>query len=338
MVRADEKPSLVELSPSDEAAIERGLDRLLALQDARSGAFGRQHKVAVTSLAGLALLASGDQIQRGRRGAAIHGAVRYLLSPEILTRPRPGLVFITDGVDQGRMHAYGFAVLFLAQVYGHSDRDLEIREALDGAVRTIVRAQTSRGGWGYRLRGEPQWGDDEASVTVTQIQALRAVRNAGVHVPGACIDSAIGYVKQSMHSDGGVRYSLSMRGKQASNVSFELTAAAVATLNASGVYRSEYLTRGLGYLRRALQKERTPDRAAGDFYFYGNFFAAQAFFQASGADWEGWFPPVRQELLEAQRTNGGWESPKRNFDEAYATASALLILQLPRRYLPIYQR
>ena len=58
-------------------------------------------------------------------------------------------------------------------------------------------------------------------------------------------------------------------------------------------------------------------------------------FQAGGRDWTEWYPSMQRELLEKQRADGSWEDP-RNFGEAYATASALLILEMPKRYLPIF--
>ena len=340
---ADEPGSaLEELTPAADEAIERGLQRLVELQDRTTGCVGDRFRVASTSLGGLALLSAGDQAGRGVRASAVEGAIRYLLL-DTVKRPggTPGSVLFHDGLEtQGKMHAHGFATLFLAEAYGSTSRDDEIREAIRGAIVTTLRAQTARGGWGYYVRGEAEWGtegQDEASVTITQIQALRAARNAGFSVPAEAIKRAVGYVRACMTRDGSCRYSLTM-GAEGARTSFELTAAAVSTLNASGVYEgSEELERGLGYLEETLARYATPDRAATDFYFYGNLYAAQAFFQAGGRRWQQWYPAVRRSLLERQKPSGGWESP-RNFGEAYATASAVLILNIPRRLLPIFQR
>jgi hypothetical protein len=225
-------------------------------------------------------------------------------------------------------------MLFLAECYGMSDRDAEIREALRGAIETSLRSQTAMGGWGYYIRGvDSDFGQDEASVTITQIQALRASRNVGFYVPAAGIERAIRYVQQSMTADGSCRYSRTMRG-EGNRTSYELTAAAVSTLHAAGIYDSDEVRRGRAYLRGRLREAKTPGAAASDFYFYGNLYAAEAMFQAGGEDWRSWYAGMREELLKSQKPNGGWEDP-RNLGEAYATASALLILQMPRRYLPI---
>ena len=47
-----------------------------------------------------------------------------------------------------------------------------------GAVKLIARSQSGPGGWLYT----PDSNGDEGSVTVTQIQALRACRNAGIRI------------------------------------------------------------------------------------------------------------------------------------------------------------
>lgn len=324
------------VASSHSRVVDRGLTRLVELRDARTGAFGGSYRVASTSLAGLALLASGNHVNRGPHGVAVRGAVDYLLDV-VMQQPRPGLRFFAGSENQGKMHAHGFAMLFLAQVYGQSYRDVEIHDALAAAIVTTALAQTTRGGWGYHLRSDPGWGDDEASVTITQIQALRAARNAGFYVDKAVIDKAVGYVKASMTREGACRYSLTMQGAEAKRASFELTAAAVATLNASGVYHSEELALGLRYLATQAAKYKTPDRACTDFYFYGNLYAAQAMFQAGDDQWSMWNSVVRKRLADKQLSSGGWTSP-RHFGEAYATAVALLVLQLPKGYLPILER
>ena len=352
--RAEDAPGIHELTPTTEAAIQRGIDFLIEKQDhSGKGSWGGDFKLASTSLAGLALVASGDSYNRGHAGHAIADAVHYLLTiAKTEVRGRPDQCFFSDGQkQQGRVHAHGFAMLFLAEVYGHTTKELdaEIKRALRGAVSVSLEAQTDAGGWGYSFRFDPEWGSgdqDEGSVTVTQVQALRAARNVGIYVPTDAIGRALGYLKRSMNTvDGACKYSLSKSfdPKEASRRSFELTAAAVSTLNASGIYigaggaHSNELTRGLEYLRTTMKTYKNPFFAATDFRFYGNFYAAQAMFQAEPRDWEAWYAPVYQELVNQQLDSGGWKQ-ERNFGEAYSTASALLILQLPRRYLPIFQR
>ena len=69
-------------------------------------------------------------------------------------------------------------------------------------MKLIVGSQNKEGGWRYL----PKVGDADLSVTVTQLMALAAARDAGVDVPKETIDRAIDYVKKSQNGDGGFRY------------------------------------------------------------------------------------------------------------------------------------
>ena len=99
------------------------------------------------------------------------------------------------------MYGHGFATMFLAECYGMSPRP-ELREKLAKAVKIIVNSQNKEGGWRY----QPVRADADISVTVCEIMALRAARNAGLFVPNETIDRAIDYVKRSQNADGGFMY------------------------------------------------------------------------------------------------------------------------------------
>ena len=48
-----------------------------------------------------------------------------------------------------------------------------------------------------------------------------------------------------------------------------------------------------------------------------------------------WWPVIRDELLEKQTAEGFWQGQAGN---EYGTAMALIILQIPNRLLPIFQK
>src|SRR5205807_895519 len=68
---------------------------------------------------------------------------------------------------------------------------------------------------------------DEGSVTVTQMQGLRAARDAGIAVPRSILDKAMKYLENSTTDNGGVVYSLA-QGSRAGGARPALTAATVA--------------------------------------------------------------------------------------------------------------
>ena len=96
------------------------------------------------------------------------------------------------------MYGHGFATLFLAEVYGMYS-DPTIREKLTRAVELIINTQNDEGGWRY----DPKRNEADISVTICQVMALRAARNAGVFVSNETIDACVDYVKRSQNPDGG---------------------------------------------------------------------------------------------------------------------------------------
>src|SRR5207253_2681192 len=107
-----------------------------------------------------------------------------------------------QGGGHGPMYSHGFGTLFLAEVYGmaHDKKQRErLHNTLKLAVELIVRHQNNKGGWRYKL------GDGEAdiSVTICQIMALRAARNAGFAVPKETADKCIKYVKSCQNLGAG---------------------------------------------------------------------------------------------------------------------------------------
>ena len=69
--------------------------------------------------------------------------------------------------------------------------------------------------------------------------------------------------------------------------------------------------------------------------FYTNLYAAQAFYQAGDKYWDPYFPRTRDELIKIQSADGSWQM---DVGTTFSTSIALIILQLPYKYLPIYQR
>ena len=161
-----------------DAAVRPSLDYLASLQK-RQGyweANQGQYKVAMTALVGTAMLSEGSTTTSGRYAKEIRLAVDYLLS---MSRPN-GLIGFRE--DYHYTYGHGFSMLFLSQVYGEEEdehRRDEIREVLTRAVQYCADAQTSKGGWGYVSAKEGS-DFDEGATCITQVQGLRACRNAGL--------------------------------------------------------------------------------------------------------------------------------------------------------------
>ena len=171
--------------------------------------------------------------------------------------------------------------------------------------------------------------DADVSVTICQVMALRSARNAGLEVDAGVIDRAVEYVKRCQNPDGGFRYQA-----DTGSSAWPRSAAGVATLFYAGIYDDESIDRGVEYLERVALPGT--NRASRAHYFYGQYYGVQAMFLAGGEHWARWWPAVRTELLETQEDDGSW--PDSTVGSEYGTAMALIVLQMPKRYLPIFQK
>jgi hypothetical protein len=119
---------------------------------------------------------------------------------------------------------------------------------------------------------------------------------------------------------------------------FARTAAGALSLQVAGKYRAGEVKEGIQYLLGfyPLTEKKEQDQ----FYYYGQYYAAMSIYQAQslgewGRDaWRRWYPAITKSLIAAQKPEGKWDGA---YDE-YPTAIAVLVLSIPHRYLPIYQR
>jgi len=316
-----------EITPELTTAVNKGIDYLVK-QQAPDGAFGDGRfgrNVAVTSLAAIAVMADGNLPGRGPHADAIAKAVEYVLQ----NATESGL--IASDSSSGPMYGHGFATLFLGEVYGmtagggDNAQAQKLHEALVKAVHLIEQTQNEQGGWRYN----PVPYDADVSVTICQIMALRSARNAGIEVAKDTVDRAVDYVRRCQNADGGFRYQLDL-GPSA----WPRSAAGVATFFYAGIYEDKAIDSGLDYIaREAMPGATNPGRAH---YWYGHYYSVQAMYLAGGPSWARWWPAVRDELLHVQQDDGHWED--RAVGDVYGTAMALIVLQMPKRYLPIFQK
>lgn len=324
----DPLPDLV--TPKSAQAVSRGLD-FLAKQQLADGSFNggdaEAYPTAMAGLSGMAFLSSGSTSTRGPYADQIRRCMQYL------ARQQQENGLIAAGNENGRpMYGHGFGLLFLASAFGmETDRDRrkKIQTVIENAIDLTVSSQSPRGGWIYT----PNPSSDEGSVTITQMQALRACRNAGFDVPDRCVEGAIRYLEICRTSEGGIRYSFSSGG----GTRPAITAAAVCCLYTAGEYDSPLAADCLAYID---QYHRSNAIAGIGHDYYHHFYAAQAFFQASEEHWQDYFPKVRDYFVAEQQPDGSWGdgSWSSGVGAVYGTAMGCVILQLPYRYLPIYQR
>ncbi|MFK7959242.1 MAG: prenyltransferase/squalene oxidase repeat-containing protein [Phycisphaerales bacterium] len=320
-IGAQNNPLEDEITPALEAAVQKGFAYLAAQQnDDGSFGHGRYGKhVGISSLCAIAFMADGNLPGRGPFGDRVERALEFVLDHAT----DAGL--LAAETSHGPMYGHGFATLFLGEIYGMNPTDERVREALEKAVDIIIGSQNEEGGWRYN----PVPMDADVSVTICQVMALRSARNAGIKVPKETIERAVEYVRECQNDDGGFRYMRSPGGS-----AWPRTAAGVAALFYAGEHDDESIDRGLDYLvRNAFPGSRLANRSH---QYYGHYYAVQAMYLAGGERWATWWPAIRQELMSTQHPEGGWLDHYAG--GAYSSAMSLIVLQMPKRYLPIFQR
>lgn len=325
--------SAAEMSPEAERAVQRGLDWLAARQS-RIGhwtAGEGNYPTAITALAGIALLCEGSTTTQGKYAANLRRTVDFLVG-----RSRPNGLIGDPATDDRYTYGHGFAMLFLSQVLGEEEDQERRQQLIDVLVRAVKfsgEAQTKAGGWGY-VSAKDGYDFDEGSTTITQVQALRGCRNAGIPVPNEVIDKAIKYIRKCTTAEGGVQYN-----SQGGGVRPAITAAAVACMFNAGEYDSEYVAKLLKTSKKYLSNLR--DQGFGHWH-YTHYYYAQVMYREGGRNaegkkaWEAYRDAIAARLVSEASPDGSWNQGF--IGVAYTTAVNLTILQLEKGTLPIYQR
>jgi hypothetical protein len=170
----------------------------------------------------------------------------------------------------------------------------------------------------------------------------------GIHVPVTTIRNAQNYVYRSAVRSNDRTYrgfrggygdeggSFRYQNREHTRATFPLTAAGVTTLYAAGEYDSPIIRDALDYMDRQLESF-SADNGGHYFFFYGHYYAVQAYYITGDPKWTKYFKVIKRILLEQQRADGSWQCHTGPGD-AFGTAIATLILQIPLQYLPIFQR
>jgi hypothetical protein len=168
-------------------------------------------------------------------------------------------------------------------------------------------------------------------VTVTQIHGLRACREAGIHVPKEIIDKACRYIATCATSSGGIAYSTRSRGAPR----LPITAAAVSTMYYAGQYDHPVALKALAYLKKNMDYKDKSFGFRGHFS-YAMMYACQAMYLSDAKNWSRFYPAAQSAFKSQQALDGSW--PHAGTGPVFGTAVAVLSLQLPYAYLPIFQR
>jgi len=313
-----------------------------------------QYTVSMTALGGMSLICEGSTLREGKYRDNIRRAVTWLMD-----RVQPnGLIGVPTSASEGGryMYGHGFALMFLACCVGEEDNARNratLVEKLEKAAHYSWEAQTNRGGWGY-ISAKDGSNFDEGSVTITQVQGLRAARNAGIIVPKDVIKKSQEYLEKSTNEQGGILYSLAFGGGGRGEGRPALTAAAITCGFSFGDYKSDLVKKWIRFCQLHLSNPGDGRRMGHDEYTH--YYYAQVVYTLGEDRYKKLFPDAKsdeiltwsayrktafEEYKRTQSADGSWSHDSwtaRMVGPIYVTACYLTIMQLDKAALPIYQR
>lgn len=312
---------VARLTPEVRASITKGLEYLAkeGVQKADGSWGSGQNDVAETSLGLMAFMLKGYVPGRGGRyGVVMDNALTYLIN-----KGRSQRGFLGTPSNHAGMYEHGLAVLALSEAWGQS-KNPAVGVTLRAGVDIILRAQSPLGGWRYT----PEPGDADLSMTVMHLVALNSARESGIQVPDATMEKATKYVISCQdEGSGGFRY---MPGN--GEVGFARTAAGVMSLIMTGQRNHKSTQRGLAFMKAYPNQKFEKGYPR---FHYAHYYAIQAIYQAGETDFQNWYPKIAATVVSMQEPDGSWSGEG---GKAYATGASILIIGVPYRFLPIYQR
>lgn len=312
--RAQEKPGDQSREPVAKAL------KWLASKQNDDGSWSDErysHDPAITALALQAFLAQGGRPNQGDHAETVAKGREFLLSAQ----REDGFIV---GARGGNMYGHGLATLTLAQIH-QLERNDGTKKALTKAAGLIVQCQGKEGGWRYNP--EPIGGD--ISITVCQLLALKAVKDAGIEVPERTLESALEYAKRCYYPKlGAFRYQPLTASTSAS---FSRTAMGVCCLQSSKDEYQNEISECLKFMKKSMTGEHS-------YFWFAHYYGCQAMHRIGGQDWDDYRNKMDELLLKHQREDGSWgqivdRSVERSFEDrigpAFRTSIAVYVLSKP---------
>jgi len=348
IVAHEDEPNPSQAEPAKyRETVQRALEFLIKNQ-AKDGHWegdGGQHPVAMTGLAGLAVLMDNrggnpwipemaEPLRTAKSAASIHKAADWLMARS--QAGRDGLIFSEHASETARyMQGHGLATLFLAGVCKDEPdalRRKKLTDVLMRAVKYIVKAQSSQGGWYHTSKVEGH-DFDSISATVIQIQALQAAENAGIPVLPESINDAKEYLKAVL---GKVEEAAKAGHNPSRPAETAAALACIASISPSAYSRvrpkDELHEKWFKYCQAEIPVGRDIKLGRDELTHY---YYAQAVFNLGGDAWSGYRTAMFDHLQSTQNKDGSWPAGDGiSVGPVYSTAVWCTILQLEKRSHP----
>ncbi len=202
-----------------EAAVMKALRWLKATQ-APDGSWGTKpefglkkgmDKAAGAGFAILTYLAHGETPASKEFGPTVQKALDYLINSVYVVKDKSGkpakdpngnTPYIRMSGAGGSEYGFLIGTYALCEAYGMT-KNPNAREAAEKTLGRIISGQTATGGWNYNMARVTKDGPDDISFGGWAMQAIKAGKMAGIHLPGMeeCVKKAVNCLKKRNYSE-----------------------------------------------------------------------------------------------------------------------------------------
>ena len=326
-----------------EDAVERGLEWLQNTQKDDGSWGGRPWMVADTGFGLLSYLGRCETPMSPKYGANVLKAITYLVDVGMENEGR----LTKTQTNRQWPYEHSIATYALAEAYTFCKQlDINIpnlEETVKRAGQFIIDHQNNNGGWAYNY--QRQGGHVDSSVSVWQLQALKALEYTGIEFDGLVRSAQRGlsYIENLQADSGGFGYRNTGHPGGARQGYFTMTGGCVLSLQLWGKGNSTAVRRGASYIEEHSRFEYNSPYSD----LLGLYYESQAMLNRGGEQWRKYNEMFRDDLLAAQNTDGSWKTPNQGTGKPiravgsqfvgnvhYRTCLAILTLENYYRFLP----
>lgn len=314
------------LTPDVREMTDNGLEFLARTQDPDGGWSDTQFpsNTGVTALCCMAFMAEGSRPRAGKYGRQLDRGLEFLLE----NVQSSGVIAGKGSNPHGPGYEHAYATLALMMAYGDMPWRPQTRDTISKSLQLLARSQKLDGGWRYQMSRE---GLSDMSVTANVLWVLRTAKKSGFTVPPESIAGGVKFIEGCALPDGHFRYRTF--GIHASP---SMGGTAIVALANDGQLNHRLIVPARDKIAYEYRRYTVEDLAARRYFAFGMLYASLATYSCGDEYWMPWFRKATRVLNQTQRKDGEWADQNENI--VYPTAMAVMILQAPKGYLPIYER